>query len=234
MSTQIRSGSSIETVDEMVDATCAAVESDPATAQVAPTWKSLREAADKLTAEGRTLEREAARARVRLNVQDSAWDNVVAAFARAVLDASGGRRDQAPYTRFFAKTTPSAVQGFGIAREIELGRAWQAELGRSPDEPLAQSWVPKLKAATDALDLACKQRNDAVAAVAPHHTSVALFIDDVNREIDRLEGDLKKLFPGEPAHVASYLTATRPRRRTVLDDPAPEPAPAPAPAATTM
>lgn len=33
-------------------------------------------------------------------------------------------------------------------------------------------------------------------ALGPIQTSVVLLIDDVNRELDRLEGDLKKLFPG--------------------------------------
>jgi hypothetical protein len=60
---------------------------------------------------------------------------------------------------------------------------------------LAQTWTPKLKEATDALEMAFSQRNDTVKAIRPQHTSVVLFIDDVNRELDRLEGDLKKLFP---------------------------------------
>jgi hypothetical protein len=58
---------------------------------------------------------------------------------------------------------------------------------------------------------------------------VVLFIDDVNREIDRLEGDLKKLFPGEPDRVASYLAATRNNLHAPADQPAP-PVPAPTPA----
>ena len=43
--------------------------------------------------------------------------------------------------------------------------------------------------------MAFNQRNDTVKALGPQRTSVVLFIDDVNRELDRLEGDLKKLFP---------------------------------------
>lgn len=171
--------------------------------------------------------RDALRARSRLNVQDSQWDTTVAAFGRAVVDASGGRRDQAPYTRFFAKITPSAAQDFGIGREIELGRSWLAELARNPGEPLAQTWTPKLKEATDALEMACNQRNDTVKALGPQRTSVVLFIDDVNRELDRLEGDLKKLFPGNPDRVAAYIAATHNNRHTDTPDP-PPPTPTPA------
>jgi hypothetical protein len=56
---------------------------------------------------------------------------------------------------------------------------------------------------------------------------VALLVGDVNDELDRLEGDLKKLFPGDPNRVASYLAATRSNYQKGKTDP---PAPAPAPA----
>ena len=159
---------------------------------------------------------------------DAKWDATTAGFGRAVVDVSGGRRDQPPYTRFFAKLTPSAAQKFGIEREITTTRGWLVELARNPNEPLAQTWTPKVKEATDALEMAFLQRNDAVKALAPLQTSVVLLIDDVNRELDRLEGDLKKLFPGQPDRVASYLTATRSNRSASSTD---APAPAPAPAA---
>jgi hypothetical protein len=69
--------------------------------------------------------------------------------------------------------------------------------------------------------MAFNQRNDIVKALGPLQTSVVLLIDDVNRELDRLEGDLKKLFPGQPDRVASYLAATRNSRSSGGEDPAP-------------
>ncbi len=221
MGTHIRETSAIGTAVEIVDTTCAAIESDPATSHLAPTWSSMRDKGDELAANGRKLDRDVARARGRLNVQDTLWDTTVAGFGRAVVDAANGRRDQPPYTRFFAKAPPSAVQDFGIQREIDLARVWLTELARDPGEPLAQTWTPKLKEATDALEAAFSQRNDTVGALAPQQTSVVLYIDSVNREIDRLEGDLKKLFPGEPDRVASYLAATRPSRHAPAEPPEP-------------
>ena len=97
----------------------------------------------------------------------------------------------------------------GIPKEPELARSWLVELARAPAETLAQTWTPKLKDVTDSLETAFNQRNDAVSALVPQQTSVALLINDVNRELDRLEGDLKKLFPGAPERAASYLMATR-------------------------
>jgi hypothetical protein len=228
MGTHVRENASIETVVDIVDATCAAVESDPATKSLAQTWAAMRDSADKLAENGRKLNREVLRARSRLNVQDSLWDATVAAFGRAVVDTSGGRRDQPPYTRFFSKATPSSAQDFGIQREIETARTWLAELARNPSEPLAQTWTPRLTEATDALEASFNQRNETVSMLAQQQTSVVLLIDDVNREIDRLEGDLKKLFPGAPDRVASYLAATRPSRRGTTDQPDPAPAPSPA------
>jgi hypothetical protein len=227
MATKMKANSSAVTTVDVTDGTCAAVESDPATSALAPKWVDLRDKADKLAETERKLNREVVRARSRLNVQDSLWDTTVAAFGRAVVDASGGRRDQPPYTRFFTKVTPSAAQELGIDKEIELATSWLAELGRDPSEALAQTWTPKLKAVTDGLQSACTQRDQAVAALGPFHTSVALLVGDVNDELDRLEGDLKKLFPGDPNRVASYLAATRSNYQKGKTDP---PAPAPAPA----
>lgn len=136
------------------------------------------------------------------------------------------RRDQAPYTRFFAKVSPSKAQTFGIQREIETARAWLVELGRDPGELLATTWTPKLKAATDELEMTINQRNDCLRALEPLRTSVLLFTEDVNRELNCLEGDLKKIFPNNPDRVASYLSATRPVR------PAPEDVPTATPATT--
>jgi hypothetical protein len=181
-----------------------------------------------LAANGRKLDRDALRARSALHVLDTRWDATVAAFGRAVVDASGGRRDQPTYTRFFAKTTPSAAQDLGIPKEIELAQSWLVELARAPSEALAQTWTPRLKGATDALETGFNQRNDAVSALVPQQTSVALLINQVNLALDRLEGDLKKLFPGEPQRVASYLAATKGNNRgsTKPDPPVPAPAPA--------
>ena len=69
-----------------------------------------------------------------------------------------------------------------------------------------------------------------MSALAPKQIAVVLLLDDVNRELDRLEGDLKKLFSGQPERVSSYLVATRQSRPTAAEAPAPAPAPAPSPA----
>jgi hypothetical protein len=209
MATKMKANSSVVTTVDVTDGTCAAVESDPATVALAAKWIALRDKADGLAETERKLNREVVRARSRLNVQDGLWDSTVAAFGRAVVDASGGRRTLPPYTRFFIKVTPSAAQELGIDKEIELATSWLAELARDPSEALAQTWTPRLKTATDGLQTACTQRDQAVAALGPHHTSVALLVGEVNTELDRLEGDLKKLFPGDPTRVASYLAATR-------------------------
>jgi hypothetical protein len=211
---------------EAVDGTHAAISSDPETAALAQTWVGLLGQADAQAKARSDADRALTRARSRLSVCDAKWDATVAAFGRAVVDSSGGRRDQPSYTRFFGKTTPSAAQTFGVQREIESGRSWLVELGRNASEPLAQTWTPKLKAATDELEMAHNQRNDCLRALEPLQTAVLLLIDDVNRELNRLEGDLKKIFPSAPDRVASYLSSTRPSRTSPSDEPVPTPTPA--------
>jgi hypothetical protein len=230
MATRIPEGASIKVVVEAVDATHAAISSDPETAALAPTWLELRDQADAQNKARTDADRALSRARARLAVSDAKWDATVAAFGRALVDASGGKRDQAPYTRFFGKVTPSSVQAFGVQREMETGARWLIELGRNTDEPLSQVWAPKLKAANDELSLAVSQRTECLRALEPLRTAVLLLIDDVNRELTRLEGDLKKIFPTAPDRVASYLAATRSTRVATADDEPPTPAPAqPAP-----
>jgi hypothetical protein len=226
MATSIPEGSSIRVVVEAVDATHAAISSDPQTATLAPTWLALRDQGDAQAKARSDADRALTRARAQLAVCDAKWDATVAGFGRALVDASGGRRDQPPNTRFFGKTTASAVQTFGIQREIDSARGWLVELGRNPNEPLAQTWTPKLLAATDELESAFKQRNDCLRALQPLQTAVLLLIEDVNRELNRLEGDLKKIFPGSATRVASYLAATRQGRSSSTEEPTPAPAPA--------
>lgn len=227
MATHVPEDASIRVLVGVTDSTCAALESDPETKTLAETWVGLRDKADEEAKKRSDCDRAVARARARLAVADAKWDAMVAGFGRAVVDAAGGRRDQALYARFFAKTTPSASQAFGTAREIELGRQWLTELARHPSEALAQTWSPRLGEVNGALETAFKERNDTVSCLGPLQTSVVLLIDDVNRELDRLEGDLKKLFPGQPDRVASYLAATRPSRPTASEMVPPAPAPAP-------
>jgi hypothetical protein len=212
MATHLRENTSIQVIADICDGTAAALAADPQAAPLVTTWTAITSNADALAAERRTLERAARRARARLLVRDAVWDSTAAAFGRAVVDASNGRRDRAPYTRFFAKTVPSAAQAFGTQREIDIARAWIAELDRSAEEPLAKAWATKLTEATDALQNAFAERNDAVKALGLQHTAVTLFLDEVNREVDRLEGDLKKVFAGEADRVGSYLAAFRPSR----------------------
>jgi hypothetical protein len=227
MATHIPDGASVKVVVDAVDATCAALEGDPETSGLAPTWLGLRDKADGLGKARSDCDRSALRARARLAVCDVKWDATVAAFGRSVVDAAGGRRDQPPYTRFFAKAAPSLVQKFGIQREIESARDWLVELARNPAELLSLTWTPRLKDATDLLEAAFNQRNETVKAIGPLQTSVVLFIDEVNRELDRLEGDLKKLFPGAPERVGSYLAATRSDRTSAHEEPKPAPEPVP-------
>jgi len=214
MATHIRDNTSPELSSNLCDAACAALSTDPETEHLSRIWLNATEKADALAANGRKLERTLRRARARLAVLDVTWDRTIAGFGRAVVDASNGRRDTAPYTRFFNKTTPSSAQGLGPAREVETASAWLTELGRLPDEPLAKTWSPQIKVVNDALGSAILDRDNAAKALEPHRTAVMLFNEDLNREIDRLEGDLKKLFPGDAARVASYLAAFRATRST--------------------
>lgn len=218
MATHLRDNASIELTADVCDAVAAALESDPATCHLSPPWSALTAKADMLVAEKRKLDRTQRRTRARLLVADARWDAEVAAFGRAVVDASSGNRNVPPYTRFFKQVVPSAAQTFGYEREVALGQQWVTELGRDAGEPLATTFIPRLESATRALKMAVEERATSVAAFQPHRTSVVLLLDAVNRELDKTEGELLRLFPHERPRVTSYLLASRASKNDLLDD----------------
>jgi hypothetical protein len=218
MATHVRESSSVEVVTKHCDAITAALESDPETAPLAETWTALTTKADALAVAQRALERAERRSLARMVVIDDTWDRECAAFGRAVVDAAGGDRKSALYRRFFAKLPPSEAETLGVAREIALGEAYLAELAREPTSPLAVTFTPRLGAATAGLRDALGARRAALSALGQHRTAVVLFIDDVNRELDRTEGELLKRFPGDRGRVASYLATTRPAPRRAAAD----------------
>ncbi|MDI1446345.1 hypothetical protein [Polyangium sp. 6x1] len=218
MATHLRTTTSPAPAADICASIADGLASDDATKHLAPLWESLTAKGDALAAERRKLERALGRARARLVVADSLWDPEVAAFGRDIVDKTDGRRDAPPYTRFFKDVSPSAAQAFGVDREVKQGRAWLDELGRNPDEPLALKWSPRLGAVTDRLDLNAQERANGLRALALQGTSEELYVEDINLEIDRLEGDLKKLFAGQPKRVAAFLEPTRPKRKREAGD----------------
>lgn len=209
MATHFRNTATIQFIADACASIAAALDSDPQTKSLAGLWDALTNKADSLVNARRTAERTLGRVRAKLAVLDVIWDPEIAAFGRDVVDQSGGKRDQAPYLRFFKTTTPSAAQDFGIDREVKQGNDWLAELARHPNEDLATKWIPRLTNVTNDLAAGAQNRRSALQTMALQSTAEELFLDDLNREIDILEGELQKLFPGRPKRVASYLEATR-------------------------
>lgn len=125
------------------------------------------------------------------------WDRHDSAFRRAVLDAAGGKRGEEPYATFFGKAPPSTVNAYGIEREVEIGRGYVALLASEVGAGLRTAWSAGWATINDALAAASRAKKDAVLAEAPHDAAETLYIDDINKELDRLEGDLLKIFPGE-------------------------------------
>jgi len=218
MATHLRETTSAQGAADTCAAIAGALDSDDNTKHLAPLWDSLTAKGDLLANERRKLERALLRARARLAIADATWDPEIGAFARDVLDQSGGKRDQLPNTRFFNAVTASEAQDFGVEREIKQGEGWLDELDRNPTEPLAVKWKPRLTKVNGALSTAATNRTNALRAVALQGTSETIYIEEINLELDKLEGDLLKLFPGQPKRVAAFLEATRPRRKRSGDD----------------
>lgn len=207
MATHVRSNLSIDLAVEIADAIAAALSTDPETEGLAPPWAALVTRGDALAGRIREQRRVAKRARARVTVADAAWDKVLRAFERAVIDLAGGSRDMPVYKTYFRTATGAEITRFGIDREVEFGRA-TVTLLTTHIAPLSP-WADKIGPATDTLESASRARIDAVHAMGPLLTAQYLYVEDLNTELDRLEGGLLTTFPGDAKRVASYLSATR-------------------------
>ena len=177
---------------------------------LAALWTALTLRGDNIAAEHRTHRRATGRARAREKVADVNWDRNNASFGRALVDASGGKRDVAPYSTFYPTSTPSKISEFGIDREVEVGRNILALLASEAGATLRDTWAPRWSANTEALSAASLTKKEAIRAQATFGANEELYIEEINRELDRLEGDLLRLFPGERDAIDAFLAPTRP------------------------
>ena len=137
------------------------------------------------------------------------WGRHDSAFGRALLDAASGKRENAPYSLFYGATPPSAINAYGVDRQVETGRTFLRLLAADSGAALRAAWAAGWEAVNEALATASRAKKDATLAEAPHSVAEALYVDDVNKELDRLEGDLLKRFPGDRATVDAFLAPTR-------------------------
>lgn len=221
MATHIPRRTSAEDAADIADQIAAALEADDDTVDLAPVWNAMVVHGDDLAARVRAAARRTGRARARLTVIDSRWDTTDSGFSRRMLDASNGKPKEPPYSTFYAKATASKINHFGVQREIAFGRDVVSILDGDPSSPITAEWRARWAADTDALEQAATDRDAAVRAEVPLDVEETLFADALNLEIDRLEGELKKRFAGQPKRVAAFLEATRrstPKRRKQDDE----------------
>jgi hypothetical protein len=217
MATHIRENTSTSTVVEAVDGIAAAVGADPQTLHLAPSWTALVTRGDDLAHRIELARRTLRRARAVVAVRDSIWDAWIKQVDREMLATSGGHRDHSSYAVFFGDASANDATRWGIDREVEFGRALLAKMGPEATSPVASRYAPRTRELTEALATANDARKEALRAIGPLLGEQLLYIEDVNAEIDRLEGQLQVLFPREPKRVASYLSATKREETTVAD-----------------
>jgi hypothetical protein len=214
MATHLRDDISVEELADTMDELTAGVELDEDTKHLSPTWLDFTKRADTLKERQEKLDRRLRRARIGVLVRDGRWDPEEAAFGRAVVDATGGKRDRDPYLRFFREYTPSSAQDQAPEKEIVLAAGWIQELQRVPNDPLATPWVARLESVTKPLAQAIQERNDADKEQAPIDIEKRSLIQEINTALDFLEGELLKLFPGQSKRISAFLSPTRPSRTT--------------------
>jgi len=209
MATHFRDTSARDAADTC-DAIAAALDASETTRPLAATWVANSERGDAIDAEGRIRRRATGRARAREKVADAAWDKNNSAFSRAMLDASNGKRDAGPYATFYAGVAPSAINAYGVDREVEIGRGVVSILASDAGATHRDAWASRWSANNEALAAATRTKKDAVLTQATFSANEELYIEDLNRELDRLEGDLLRLFPGDRDSVDAFLAPTRP------------------------
>ena len=209
MATHLRDETSARDAADACDEIAAGLEADVQTAALAATWIALRDRGDAQATLTRDAKRATGRARAREKVIDSGWDRNNLAFSRATLDAAQGQRDAAPYASFYKDSPASTTNAWGKDREVEFGRTIVRLLATEVGAALQGAWGAIWETKTEALATASRAKKDAVMAESAHSAIAALYVEDVNNELDRLEGDLLRLFPGDRDSVDAFLSATR-------------------------
>ncbi len=203
---------------DICDAIAAALDASDTTRALATVWTALALRGDEIATQGRNHRRATGRARAREKVADVNWDRNNLGFSRFVLDASNGRRDEAPYSTFYPVAPPSKINEYGIDREVEIGRGIVSILASDAGAPFRAAWESRWAANNEALASAARSKKDAILAQATFSANEELFIEEINRELDRLEGDLLRLFPGDRDSVEAFLAPTRPTTRRNRND----------------
>lgn len=222
MATHLSYGISAGDAADMADEIAGALEADEATTHLASVWNAMVARGDKIAARKKSLRRATGRARARLSVIDARWDETDSAFSRATLDAASGNRKKPPHSTFYDAASASTVNSFGVRREIEFGRRVVDVLTATPALGLGADWAERWARDTDALEGAVNARDAALRAESTIDVEAQQYIDDFNKELDALEGELLKIFSGQSHRVASFLTATRRTRRRARDEQAEE------------
>lgn len=144
--------------------------------------KDFEDAADKL----RQLEDEEARldiqsveTRAMVETADDAWDDVMRAFQRRLLDLSGDSQDHPLYRRYFADI-PSKVTSMSYAAEILISRDLEALLREEQVAELA-SFADRLAEKRGPLEAALHERTRLEVEVAKFQNRVGLAKQLVNK-----------------------------------------------------
>lgn len=203
---------------DICDAVAAGLEASETTRAFATVWTVLALRGDEIATQGRNHRRATGRARAREKVADFNWDRNNLGFSRSVLDASNGRRDTAPYTTFYPVAAPSKINEYGIDREVEIGRGIVSILASDAGAPFRDAWESRWAANNEALASAARTKKDAILAQATFSANETLYIEEINRELDRLEGDLLRAFAGERDSVDAFLAPTRPTPKRNRND----------------
>ena len=221
MATHLRDTSAADAAD-ICDAVAAGLDASETARTLAIAWTALVLRGDDIATEGRQHRRATGRARAREKVADVNWDRNNSAFSRFALDASNGKRDTAPYVTFYADVAPSTINAYGVDREVEVGRGILGILASDAGAAHREAWSPRWSANTEALAAAARTKKDAVLTQATFSANETLYIDEINRELDRLEGELLRLFPGDRDSVDAFLAPTRPTPKRNRNDDAVE------------
>ena len=217
MATHLRDMGAADAAD-ICDAVAAGLDASETTRTLALAWTALVLRGDDIAAQCRQHRRATGRARAREKVADVNFDRNNSAFSRYALDASNGKRDIAPYATFYAGVAPSTINAYGVDREVEIGRGILGILASDAGAAHRETWAPRWSANTEALAAATRTKKDAVLAQATFSANETLYIEEINRELDRLEGELLRLFPGDRDSVEAFLAPTRPTPKRKRDE----------------
>jgi hypothetical protein len=171
--------------------TAARLNALPETRHLAVDFEEAAQKLQLLEEEEERLDRERIETQAMIEIADDAWDDMMVAFQRRLLELSGHDQDDDLYRRYFAEL-PTGVTNLSYAAEIMISKDLESDLSHEPLEEL-RAFSDRLALRRGPLEAALHERTRLEVELAKFTNRVSLARTLVLRLRRMLQANLEEI-----------------------------------------